>query len=294
MLFALGLGDRVVGVDSYSNYPPEVKKLEEEGKIRVVGGYWNPDIEKILSLKPDLVIADAGAHARLRATFESYGLRVLCVHGGSAKSVKDIYSDIQLLATVFGVEERGAKLARSISSAIEAIEKKLSEANATRVKVLLLLSPPAYGFWTTGSGTYLNELIQLAGGINVFHDKYGWIQVSREEILKRDPQVIVVCLMGGKEDARKVFEQIVNDEALGKTEAVKEGRIYIVTGNADDMLMRPGPRVAQALRLLAQILHPEVFGEVSRSDVYTAKSFRAEFAIPVLEAVRSCLAEVTA
>ncbi len=291
ILFALGLGNRIVGVDSYSNYPPEVKELEEKGRIRVVGSYWNPDIEKILSLRPDLVIADVGAHARLKATFESYGLRVLYVHGGSAKSLKDVYSDIQLIATVFGIEDRGAKLAASISSAIDAIKENLSKANATRVKVFLLLSPPAYGFWTTGSGTYLNELIQLAGGINVFSDKYGWIQVSREEILKRDPQVIIVCLMGSKEDAKKVFEQIVNDDALSKTRAVKEKRIYIVTGDADDLLMRPGPRVAKALRLLAQMLHPDVFGEVSRSDVYTAKSFEAEFAIPVIEAPKSCLVE---
>jgi len=294
MLFALGLGNRVVGVDSYSDYPPEVKSLEREGKIRVIGGYWNPDIEKILSLNPDLVIADVGAHARFRATFESYGLRVIYVHGWSAKSVKDIYGDIQLLASVFGVEDRGAELATSITNAIEAIEEKLSKTNATRVKVFLLLSPPTYGFWTTGSGTYLNELIQLAGGTNVFSDKYGWIQVSREEILKRNPQIIIVCLMGSREDAKKVFEQIMNDEALSKTEAVKEKRIYIATGDADNLLMRPGPRIAQALRLLAQMVHPEVFGEVSRTDVYTAKSFGAEFAIPMREAARDCLIRAVA
>ena len=273
ILFALGLGEYVVGVDSYSDYPPEVEKLKEEGKIKVVGDYWNPDIEKLLSLEPDLVIVDEGAHTKFEATFESYGLRVLYVHGGSARSVEDIYSDIQLLATVFGIEDRGASLAKSISNAIEAIEKRLTETNVTRVKVFVLLSPPAYGFWTAGGGTYLNELIRLAGGINMFSDKYGWIQVDREEILKRNPQVIIVCLMGSREDAEKVFEQIVNDEVLSQTDAVKEKRIFIVTGNADDLLMRPGPRVAQALELLAQMLHPEVFGKVSRSDVYTAESF---------------------
>ncbi|HDI02195.1 MAG TPA: hypothetical protein ENF93_00965, partial [Ignisphaera sp.] len=122
-----------------------------------------------------------------------------------------------------------------------------------------------------GGGTFLNELIELAGGQNIFLDKYGWIQVDKEDIIARNPDIIIVSLMGDTEDAKKVLDDIIRDEVFKQTNAVKNSQVYIVTGEANDILMRPGPRVYQAIEILTHILHPEIFGEIARSDVYSMK-----------------------
>jgi len=275
ILFALGLGEKVVGVDQYSNYPPEVVKLREEGKIAVVGGYWNPDMEKILALKPDLVIASASvpSHVAIGEKLEKdYGIRVLFLKSGGAVTISDVFTDIWIVATVFGVEDRALELVLAISRDVENIVRELHVTTAGFRKVMILLGPPSWGYWTTGSGTFIDELITLAGGINVFSDKSGYIQVSKEDIIERNPEILIVTVMGGIEDAKKVYEEIVGDEALSKTDAVKSGRVYILVGEANDIVCRPGPRIVKALNILVRILHPEIFGEITRADIYVPKS----------------------
>jgi len=298
ILFALGLGDKVVGVDQYSNYPPEVVKLRKEGRIAVVGGYWNPDIEKILALKPDLVIASASvpSHVAIGEKLEKdYGIRVLFLKSGGAVTISDVFTDIWTVATVFGVEDRALELILTISRGIENIVRELHVNTARFRKVMILLGPPSWGYWTSGSGTFIDELITLAGGINVFSDKSGYVQVSKEDIVERNPEILIVTVMGGIEDAKRVYDEIVGDEALSKTDAVKSGRVYILVGEANDVMCRPGPRVVEALSILAQIIHPEIFGEVSRVDVYVPKSVKmcSEVSIALIEAGEVWLIEAS-
>jgi len=157
-VFALGLGKYVVGVDSFSNYPPEVVKLKDEGRIADVGGYWQPDLEKIVELNPDLILADAGAHAKLREKFMELGLTVVYVKGGSAGSLEDILSDLGLIAQIFHVEEKAEEVSKELLAQIQDVEEKLTRANATKVKVLVLLGPPSWGYWSAGSGTFIITL----------------------------------------------------------------------------------------------------------------------------------------
>ncbi len=258
-LFALGLGDRVVGVDDYSNYPPELARAVEEGRIDRVGGYWSPDLEKIVELKPDLVLADASAQAKLLEKFEELNLTVVYLRASGCKSLNDVYSDISLLGLIFGAERAARELEESIKHNVTLMVNALVEANATRRRVLVLLGPPSWGLWTAGGGTYLDELIGLAGGVNVAGKYHGWVQLSLEEALASNPEVIIVAMMGSREGAEKVLEEV--KEMFNSTVAVREGRVYVFTGWADDVLCRPGPRVTWALALLARAIHPEVFGE---------------------------------
>jgi len=291
MLFALGVGEYIVGVDKYSNYPPEIVKLREEGKVVCVGGYWNPDLEKIVKLQPDLVVAGVGAHAKLLDKFNELGLKVIYVHGGIAANVRDIVSDIQLLGLVFNVTDRASKLSEEILNYVKDISAKIEEAkkaNKTTVKrVLVLLGPPSMGLWSTGSGTFIDYLIKVAGGVNILSKYHGWIQVGYEEIIKADPEVIIITVMGTREDALKILEEVKNSP-LNATSAVRSGRVYVLIGEADDVLCRPGPRITIALDILVRILHPKVFGEVERDDVITyehLESYGAPSRIGVLVGV---------
>ncbi len=274
LIFALGLGKYVVGVDSFSNYPPIVVNLVKNGRIAVVGSYWNPDVEKIVALKPDIVLASAGvsSHVALESKLEENGIKVVYLRADKARDLSDIIADIQLVAQIFRAEDNATKLVNKIVSGIQNIDNALRRHNATKVRVLVLLSPPAYGLWTTGSGTFINYLIAVAGGKNVFSDKYGWIKVSPEDIVSRNPQVIIITAMGvNATTAKQIIKDLLKIPGISEVEAVKKGRIYVLTGEADDMLTRPGPRVAKVALLLAKILHPEIFGEPHRDDVYSAK-----------------------
>lgn len=266
ILWVLGLGDYVVGVDKYSNYPQEVVERVKEGKITIIGGYWNPDIEKIAGLKPDLVLASAGTqpHVRLLDKFNELGLNVVYLKASASRNIYDIYSDIRLVATIFGVEDRADELIKSIEEKIDYVRSKLVEANASSVKVLVLLGPPSWGLWTTGGGTFMDYVITSAGGINVASKYSGWVQLSYEDILAADPDVIIITVMGL--DPNKVLAEVASTP-LNETKAFRTGNVYVFTGEADDMLCRPGPRVGDAILLVAKVLHPDIFGEVAREDV---------------------------
>ncbi len=274
LVFALGLGRYVVGVDSFSNYPPIVLDLVKSGRIAVVGGYWNPDVEKIVALKPDLVLASAGvpSHVALESKLRESGIKVVYLRADRARDLSDIVADIQLVAQIFHAEDNATKLVKKIVTEIQSIANALKSHNATKVRVLVLLSPPSYGLWTTGGGTFIDYLVTVAGGRNVFGDKHGWVQASPEDIVARNPQVIIVTAMGvNATTARQIIEDLLKIPGISEVEAAKKGRIYVLTGEADDMLTRPGPRISKAVLLLAKILHPEIFGEPQRSDVYSAK-----------------------
>ncbi|RLG60033.1 hypothetical protein DRN86_03305 [Candidatus Geothermarchaeota archaeon] len=271
ILFAVGVGNKIIGVDSFSNYPPEVVKLVKQGKIKVVGDYWAPDLEKIVELEPVLIIADLGAHYKYLTKFEELGLKVMFVKGGSSSSLNDIYSDILFIGEALNVTEKAYEVVSKIKKTISQVEEMLIRANVTRRKVLVLLGPPTYGFWTAGSGTYIDELIKICGGVNIASKYHGWIQISREEVISQDPEIIIITIMGTREDALKVIKEIMKPEIGLDVTAVRNKEVYVLIGEADDLLCRPGPRVYEAIKMLASIIHPEVFGEISRSDVISAK-----------------------
>lgn len=282
ILFASGLDDYVVGVDKYSNYPPKVVELVEKGVIKVVGGYWNPDIEKIVELKPDLVLASAGvpSHVQLLSKFKELGIRVVYLKASSAQNIYDVFYDIRLVAHIFKVDDKAEEVVSSIEAKIENITSTLAKANTTPVKVLILLGPPSWGLWTSGSGTFIDYVIKTAGGVNIAGNYHGWVQLSYEDIVSANPDVIIVTVMGL--NPKDVLSELAKTP-LNETNAFKKGNVYVLTGEADDILTRPGPRVGEAVELVAKILHPELFGEVSRADVTKMQSsqymLRVEYSV---------------
>lgn len=263
ILFSLGLQDRVVGVTSHCNYPPEVLQLVSKKEIAVIGGFWAPDLEKIVSLRPDLVIGSAGTppHLQLKEPLEQAGIKVFYTRVASDKY--DVYSDIRALAKVFGVEKVVEELIDRIEVDIKSVERAVPEGG--RPKVLVLLGPPGWGLYSAGGNTFMGWLIRTAGGINIAERFTGWPALDYEFILSQDPDVIIVSAMGLN---YTTLVREINETPLTQTKAFKTGRVYLVDQEANDILVRPGPRLGVAVRLLASILFPDIFGPPKIPVVY--------------------------
>jgi len=244
-LFALGLGDRVVGVTEHCNYPKEAKLKEK------VGGYSAVDIEKVISLSPDLVLADSIHEKTVIPQLEEVGLVVFALN---PKGLPDILQDITLVGEITGRKKQASQLVAELSSRIEAITATagaLPETQRPRVFNLTWHDP----IWTSGSGTLADELIQKAGGVNIAHDATGYKVIDLEIVIDRNPEIIIACT-GHGEAENLPFEWATTEPRLENIEARRDGRVYLIDA---DLIGRSGPRAVDALELLAWFIHPEIF-----------------------------------
>jgi len=247
ILYALGLGDKVVGVTTYCDYPPEALSVTK------VGGPANVDVEKVISLQPDLVLASTITPPETIERLEELGVPVIVL---DPKTIDDVYHDIELVGKATGKEAEAGELILSMKLKISQVEQKVS-AQQTKVRVLYIcwLEP----IYASGSNTFVNDAIAKAGGENVFAEKQGWIVVSPESVVAKNPDVIVFTSMMefSYEDAIAKIESM---PGWSEVNAVKSGRVYVITGSAASMIERPGPRIADGVEMLAKIFYPEVFG----------------------------------
>lgn len=258
-LYYLGLLDSLVGVDSYSDFPPEVADLRESGEIADIGGFWTPSVEAILDLEPDLVIGVASAppHIQVKETLEAYGIPVLLLPNNTLGDVRE--SIVMVGRATGNIVE--AYIALAAFDRAVATARTLAGDTGVGVAVVVWLNP----LFVVGGANWENDIIQEAGGVNVYSDVEGWPQVSYETLLEKNPDVII--LMGGSgeepsftvEDFIQTLESQLGD-AVWEIDAVKEGRIYVLLGDYNDAFARPSPRSALAVFVLAAILSPEAFG----------------------------------
>jgi iron complex transport system substrate-binding protein len=239
-LFALGAGGRLVGVTTYCDFPPEARKIPK------IGSFVNPSIEAVLAKQPDLVIGvPEGTNQESVKRMERLGLRVLLV---SVSSLNDILSSIRLIAATVAKEEAGKELVLRIQTRMEHVKKRIQGAQRRRVLLLVGLRPLV----AVGKGTFIDELITLAGGENIAAAApHPWPHLPVEYVVAKAPQVIIEGVMGSeREEPRKRWSD------LKSIPAVKEDRIYFLPS---DKILRPGPRVGVALEELGRLIHPECF-----------------------------------
>jgi iron complex transport system substrate-binding protein len=238
ILLDIGAGDRIVGVAGSPDNPPEVQDLPQ------IGPSYSPSVETILALEPDLVL---GAWGEVRDRLEEAGITVLTVGrpGGYIASISDILAAIRTVGTAVGNLGQADELIGRIAEEIVEVEGKVLGLEPVRAAFLYMGAPdtPPYA---SGSGSIENELILRAGGVNVFADVSGFPQVSLEEVLARDPQVIFT-------DPAQV-ENIRQSQLLQGVTAVQGGKVYGIKASAT-----VSTRVAETLRLMAGVLHPEAF-----------------------------------
>jgi iron complex transport system substrate-binding protein len=247
ILFALGLGEKVVGVTEYCNYPPEALDKEK------VGGYSTPDIEKIIALQPDLIVADDIHKDETIPALEEKGLTVFALMPGNLDGV---LADIQMVGKITGKEKEAFELITQVHSRIEAITDKTENLQERPRVFYITWHDP---LWTSGSGTFIHELIEKAGGVNIFQDVTEHKTVDIELVLARNPEVIIAC-SGHGEAKDEPFGWAKSEPRLQATEARMNNRIHQIDA---DIVSRTGPRIVEALEEFARFIHPEIFGTSS-------------------------------
>ncbi|MBC8446221.1 MAG: cobalamin-binding protein [Chloroflexi bacterium] len=242
ILFALGLGDKVVGVTNFCDYPEEAKAVEK------VGDAFNMNVEKIVSLSPDLVVA-IGGMTEVMAKLEELGIAVLVLQPTDLES---IYQTIELVGQAAGAQDAAQALVAAMRERVEAITAKVAGLEE-RPKVFYELdaTDPAKPY-TPGPGTWHDQFIRLAGGVNIAGEvEMPWVQFSTEEIIVQDPAIIVLGDANYGVSAADVAQR-AGWEVIA---AVRNGAVYPID---DNLISRPGPRVVEGIEALAQIIHPEL------------------------------------
>jgi iron complex transport system substrate-binding protein len=239
-LFALGAGPRVVGVDDFSDEPAEAATREHVGGIKV-------NFEKVVALKPDLVFTVKFSDGTIEK-LQSASLNVLVV---DPQSVSDVAKTATLLGNAVGAD--GEALSRSIQQRVDAVKAKTATLTARpRVYHEIDASDPTKIF-TVGPGSYINDLIDIAGGTNIAaRAASAYPQLSAEEILRTDPEIIVLAAS----DYAAKPAQVAARQGWSVIAAVKNGRIFTIEPN---LINRPGPRVGEAAEAYAKLVHPELF-----------------------------------
>lgn len=242
MLFAMGAGPQVVAVSSFDRYPPEVEKLQR------VGALLDPDVERILSLRPDLV-AVYGTQADLRAQLDRATIPTyVYTHAGLA----DITTTIRALGERVGRAQDAARLARDIDARIDATRRRVAGRPRPRTLVVFEREPLTLrGIYASGGYGFIHDMIVAAGGENVFADvKREAVQATSELVLARRPEIIIE-LRGNVIAADVKARETAVWRALPALPAVRNGRVYFVD---DPRTVIPGPRVAEAVALIESLI----------------------------------------
>ncbi len=247
-LFAIGVGDRVVGVTRYCAYPPAV------GGVPRVGGHLDPNYEMIVALEPDLVVLIPSSEASERR-LQDLGIRVLRV---DQHDVAAVLRSVTTLAEVCGVGARGADLRRSMEDRLHEVQARVASAPAPRTLVVVgheIGAGAVRSVWAAGPDTFYEDVLEIAGATNALDDAVvRYPELSREGLAALDPDAIVDVVAGIDERNLEV-EKIVNGwNALTELRAVREGRVRVLEG---DVMVVPGPRLPELVARMARALHPD-------------------------------------
>lgn len=244
---ALGAADRLVGVSEFCVYPPSLAALPR------VGGLFNPDLESILRLRPDLVII-RGSAPEVERLCRGAEIRV---YHDPTENLEDIFTAIAQLGEILDRQSAAGALASKMRDRIAAIADAVKDKPRPRVFFSIARDPTSLArVSSAGADTFVDSLITLAGGENIFrHLEIAYPEVSLEDILTAKPDVIIEA-MPEKKATPELKRQVTQQwRALGMMPAVRDGRVYVLT---DGNLLIPSPRVVDSIARLAGILHPEV------------------------------------
>src|SRR4029453_17291462 len=243
MVFAVGGGARVVGVSTFDHFPPEVDRIQR------VGALLDPNVERILALRPDLVVVYRSQTDLIAQLNRAKVPAFIYAHAGLA----DVTSTLRDIGARVAAAERASALATDIERRIEVLRKRY--AAGPRPKTLAVLSREAFtlrGIYASGGIGFIHDMIAAAGGDNVFADtRREAVQATSELIIARAPEVILE-LRGDPMEQGAEGKELEAGSALSSVPAVRGKRVHII---ADARMVIPGPRVADAVELLAGVIH---------------------------------------
>lgn len=245
-VFALGEGGRLAGVTDFCDYPPEAQNLPR------VGGYLDPDKEKLTMLAPDLILIQ-GEHAEVEQLAKANGTPVVHVNMDSLGSID---AGIMTIGKALGVEPKADELVAQVNAGLDAV--RAAVADLPRPKVLIITARTSHdlnNLYTVGGKSFVSELVDLAGGDNIYADApETYFEASKETVVLQAPDAIVEFHAGETLTDEDKARFVADWNQLASLPAVEEGRIYIIT---ESHALRPGPRVPEIAGALARLLHPD-------------------------------------
>jgi iron complex transport system substrate-binding protein len=247
ILFAIGAGPQVIAVSSFDEYPPEVKSLQR------VGALLDPDLERILSLRPDLVVVYGSQLDLLkqleRASIPAYNYR----HAGLA----DVSRTIREIGARVGHAAEADALIKKIDTQMASIRQRVAGRGRPRTMIVMGREIGALrGIYASGGYGFIHDILEIAGGEDVFADiKRESVQATTELVLTRKPDVILE-IRAGPSEAGPIASEVSVWRALPSVPAVRDGRVQFIV---DQRTVVPGPRIAEGTELIARAIHPEAF-----------------------------------
>ena len=244
ILFAIGAGPQVVGRDDFSDYP------EGAGGLTSIGGPWGElNTEFLVALQPDLVLAAGINTSEQVQAIEDLGLTVYYL--ANPLDFDGLYQNLRLVGELTGHAADAEALVADLRARVDTVKRTVGEADRRTVYYEVDGTDPNAP-WTTGAGTFQQVLIEAAGGENVFADLQGWVQVSLEEIVGRDPEIMI---FGAGPWVPTTPKSVAERSGWDGITAVSSGAVYGIDTNWTD---RVGPRLVDALEAIADLLHPRV------------------------------------
>ena len=238
-LFALGLGDRVVGRTDYCNFPEAALEVESIGSLR------EPNIEAIIALNPDLILMSTHASEEVLAKFEEAGLNTAILT--AQESFDGVYEIINQAGFIFNVVDNATTLTDAMKVDVQTVVDAI--ATVEKKSVYYVVGFGEYGEYTATGDTFIHDMLELAGGTNIAADGEGW-SYNLETIIEKDPEVLICS------ELNETKASLEGTEGYMELTAVKEGRLLEIN---QDLLSRQGPRLAKGLMAIAKLLHPEAF-----------------------------------
>lgn len=239
LVYSLGKGEELVGRTDYCDYPEEAKKVQS------IGSLTDPNVEKIIELKPDVVIASAIFKEDVAKKLEDLGIKVVVLY--TANDFNGVYDTINTLGKIVNAEDKAKDLVESMKKKIEAIAAKVKGKDSPKVYYVVGFGKD--GDYTATGDTFIAQMIDMAGGTNIAKDVAGW-KFSLEKIIESNPEYIVIPKNYGMK------EQFVQTAGYKELSAVKNNKVIEID---DNLLSRQGSRLAEGVEALAKILHPELF-----------------------------------
>jgi iron complex transport system substrate-binding protein len=245
--FALGLEKEIVGVSDFDNYPEAALKKEKIGDMEF-------NVEKIIGLKPDLVLAHASGGESAKpglSQIKDAGIPVLVVK--DATNFEDTYGSIEMIAKATGTKKEGQTIIQSMKDDLKKIKDQAKNVKDKK-KVWVEVSPEPE-IYTTGKGTFIDEMLNVIQATNAAGDQQGWVKVTEEEAVNYNPEVVITTYGYYVENTK---EQVMKRSAWKDVPAVKNEQVFDVHS---DKVTRPGPRLIEGVKELAKAIYPDVFTE---------------------------------
>lgn len=244
--FALGLGDKIVGVSDYDNYPEEALEKEKIGGLEM-------NIEKIISLEPQLVLANPTIDANGLDQLGSSGIQVLIVN--DATDFAGVYQSIDMIGKATGTEQKAAEIIEGMKENLLALEEKSKTIEDNDRKKAFVEISPEPEIYTAGKNTFMDDILSIIQAENVASDQDGWVMMNEEAVIEKNPDVIITTYGDFVENSK---EQVLRREGWQDVAAIKNEQVIDVN---TDLVSRPGPRLVEGAEILGKTIYPDIFAE---------------------------------